>query len=642
MFPTISALLIVGTCWFLAWQQPGRVRFISLVIRLVIALLIGLMIASIDFLIALSIGDVDQPEKYFEWGYPQFAVNCIALALVIYAAINASSAKPRKLTTLLASSLLGFWLTNAGLYWAIRSVFEYGSFGFGEFLENLVSIDRMTSGFFLRGALIYSAASIAFLFILVRSNSTSKNHHSTTNQEVVVRFKSSPNEPARLLMGMAAAGRLSMIGKLRDEQEHPCLPAPFSMDVDRSELIKLADKRDQEVATNRVWYLVLAVVGLVLISSDAPGAVVLVIIAASIVVLRQSRRDRNSLVPAYQPNVFKPPTPPDSEDSFHNLVTFAGSDPFSQFGFRFGSWVLVVDTARSKQGDLEQRSLTDPDIDLIEAAISQSMMQGGQIVGTPRSLYFVQGANIPEDIKREGAIRPPESLSDERFAKHADDPDSPVRRYLWIRKSIWGREITISYFVRIFRHGTDLNLEINGIIMPPVAAQFRWIDQFAPQGFWGLVFEFLGSLFIGAWMLVWTPIELAGKIQEGMAEATGGKERAKRRLQKSIERTANFDFGAPLSIRRQVADFGPVQYFQDMDRRSAEAAFAGRVMRSFIDYLDECNIDTSELREQRTTLLNQGIVVQGGDVKAENMAVGAGASVKAIGQQARNKLGASK
>lgn len=207
---------------------------------------------------------------------------------------------------------------------------------------------------------------------------------------------------------------------------------------------------------------------------------------------------------------------------------------------------------------------------------------------------------------------------------------------------MWGKEITISYFVRLFRHGDDLSLEINGVFMPPVAAQYRWIDQFAQQGFWGTVFDFIKSLFIGAWMLGWTPFYVLGKIQQAIAEAFGSKARAQRALEKSIDRTANFDFGAPLSVRRQVADFGPVQYFQQMDRRAAESAFAGRITRSFIDYLETCNIDTSELREQRTTLLNQGIVVQGGDVNAGNVAVGAGATVKALGQRARSSLGGGK
>jgi len=44
-----------------------------------------------------------------------------------------------------------------------------------------------------------------------------------------------------------------------------------------------------------------------------------------------------------------------------------------------------------------------------------------------------------------------------------------------------------------------------------------------------------------------------------------------------------------------------------------------------VEFLDDHNIDTSDLKERQTTILNSGVIVQGGDVNAESLAVGPGA-----------------
>jgi hypothetical protein len=49
------------------------------------------------------------------------------------------------------------------------------------------------------------------------------------------------------------------------------------------------------------------------------------------------------------------------------------------------------------------------------------------------------------------------------------------------------------------------------------------------------------------------------------------------------------------------------------------------ILSSIITFLDAHHIDTSDLRERQTMILNSGIIVQGGDVKAESLAVGVGA-----------------
>lgn len=47
-----------------------------------------------------------------------------------------------------------------------------------------------------------------------------------------------------------------------------------------------------------------------------------------------------------------------------------------------------------------------------------------------------------------------------------------------------------------------------------------------------------------------------------------------------------------------------------------------QILESIIDFLDSKNIDTTDLKEQRMTILNTGLIVSGGSVNAESIAVG--------------------
>ena len=54
-----------------------------------------------------------------------------------------------------------------------------------------------------------------------------------------------------------------------------------------------------------------------------------------------------------------------------------------------------------------------------------------------------------------------------------------------------------------------------------------------------------------------------------------------------------------------------------------------QVLDSIVTFLDARGIDTSELVERQTTILNQGVLVSGGSLVAGQLAVGRGAKVRA-------------
>lgn len=605
--------------------QPGR--FTS-TFRLAGALAFALAVSFADFLVSLLRRDDLELRHYLEYEYHTFALAVLALALAIYIGLTFWRPAGRPWLFAAVASFASYLLNSAGLLWSIRNSFEFGSDVIFDFFDRLFRFDYLERLWWWQGLGFYMLAGIVFLLILnPRTGRLASPLRPSVIREAPVSFKNSPNEPARLLLGQAAVGRLRLTDELDAENEHPCYARAFPLDVSHDRLLDVANERFNTDVNRKFIYTGLAIVSAIMIGAEFPGGIILTVLIAGIVFMRGMSKDRYEIAPRYQPGAFKPPDE-QPEVASHNLVTYRGYAPFANFGIPFGSWVLVVDTARPKQDDFDKSRLRSPDIHEVENRIIESISHVGILEGAPRPLYFVQGANIPKEVKHPGAVAPPTSLADSKYDTHfATNPNAPVRRYLWIRKAIWNREVSISYFVRLFRDGDDLHLEINGVLMPPVAEEYRWVDKISPSTFSSQVTDFFASLIAGAFMMIWSPIWMFGKLNIGIGQALSDPQR---NIRKSVEATPNFDFGAPLSIRRRVADSSIMSYFQTMDRRAAEAAFAGRVTRAFIDCLDDHGIDTSELREQRTTLLNQGIVVQGGDIKAENVAAGFGAKIKSM------------
>lgn len=51
-------------------------------------------------------------------------------------------------------------------------------------------------------------------------------------------------------------------------------------------------------------------------------------------------------------------------------------------------------------------------------------------------------------------------------------------------------------------------------------------------------------------------------------------------------------------------------------------AIERRILDTITEFLEARNIDTSDIKERRTTILNHGVIITGGSIQAEALAVG--------------------
>ena len=105
-----------------------------------------------------------------------------------------------------------------------------------------------------------------------------------------------------------------------------------------------------------------------------------------------------------------------------------------------------------------------------------------------------------------------------------------------------------------------------------------------------------------------------------------------RETERLIAENYSFDYGATASIRALATSPNYRRYFQKLDKEMGLKLVERAVLDSIVDFLDAKNIDTSDLKERTSTILNNGVIVSGGYIRTDTFTGGAGASSEVVKQ----------
>jgi hypothetical protein len=121
-------------------------------------------------------------------------------------------------------------------------------------------------------------------------------------------------------------------------------------------------------------------------------------------------------------------------------------------------------------------------------------------------------------------------------------------------------------------------------------------------------------------MLVVAGFRVAGAILSPLSRLS---ERG--RIRQAIARNPRFNFGAVTSIRELGMQNYYRAHFQQLDKERHVKTIEQCTIDAIVDFLGDHNIDTSDIKDRRSAILNNGVIVAGGELKADNIAVGKGA-----------------
>ena len=323
-----------------------------------------------------------------------------------------------------------------------------------------------------------------------------------------------------------------------------------------------------------------------------------------------------------------------------NLIVYRGFMPFVGAGLDLGGWSFVtfVDKAKVKGAAETVRTFTVPEL----YAALDAGLKGLQLPSLRcRDYFFVRGLDIKGDPEILGdlANRPRQMISAEMGALYIEEQDTHVRSYKCIQVIDWGGEVIISYYLRCSVQGTSLFVEMKRYLLPPLTDDHRRVDRLRPDRFGLRAGQFAVSLVVGPVVALVSPFVIFASLQEAIAGAFYSDERLAQRRRQAAQDDPTYDYGATTTLRASFAQNTFLHYFQKADADFDNKLIERKILDEIECFLDARGIDTTDIRERQTTILNSGILVQGGDVRAESLAVGQGAQASKVeGQKpARSK-----
>ncbi len=326
-----------------------------------------------------------------------------------------------------------------------------------------------------------------------------------------------------------------------------------------------------------------------------------------------------------------------AEAEADNLTVYGGYSPFVGAGFDHGGWSFAVNVKSGRQGVTGAAAPKAFAVRDLYGRIEQNLKSLQFVDLTIEDKLFVSGENIREFRGLIGGdySRPTGHVAPEVIADYVEHPTDMVRHYKCIQRLDWDGELIVSVFLRLFKTEDYLYAEANYFLAPPLRSEFYAIDKL-PQNLTlqRITQLLLGSVITAPVLWVLSPFLLG---YAALHPVLRWQERRNERIQ--IRNNRRFNYGALVSVRDLAASGQYREFFQKLDKEMNAKFIEKEILDTVINYLDAHDIDTSELRDRQTTILNNGVIMSGGSIKAQSLSMGSGA--RATLNRLRGKSGKS-
>jgi hypothetical protein len=342
-------------------------------------------------------------------------------------------------------------------------------------------------------------------------------------------------------------------------------------------------------------------------------------------------------------------------DEGQDLFVFAGSRPFVGAGFELSSWEVSIDVAKGKSvGGKRQSPLAIDVRDLSKAVVEK--FENIRLPGLrSRYVYAIGGLDtgrvplMSASLIGRAPRRAPSAVAD----AWANNGELPGRRYLWISVALRRGEVVVSNFVWWTVSGNALLAQCKRVLLPPLRAEYRLVDRdsrvlcdrYSKYTDWvAAVWRLSWSLTrVGEWwresgrFVEVTENGTAYPVPEG--EAIDRFRRARVDGVNRLLEGGYVEFGCGASLREMLCDRGWGDSFERDDAILHFRLFDRLLLDAIEEFLNSRQVDTEDLRERNQTIVNSGIFVAGGDVRADSIAVGQRSSVSVVRRRGKQREG---
>lgn len=305
-----------------------------------------------------------------------------------------------------------------------------------------------------------------------------------------------------------------------------------------------------------------------------------------------------------------------------NLAVYSGKNPFVGYGSINKNISFVVSTQKSKK----LLAQSQPIIEFSEDELYKTIITKLLPLGHLHEKLFVEGTTMMGHNELLSAITSG-TVEQEVWDMYSLKNDENIRRYICISELNTTNEMQSAFFIRMSKLQNSLFVELTHTTLLPIAPKYRISERLpkhisitryivmAQASFLTMIIQLPKSIFYGLGFIF--------SLQQRLF--------AERIVKKQIRENPLFDYGEVSTLREDIADNSFQTFYNSMDSEQ----FSKRVEKTFFDvlvgFLDSKNIDTSELAQQESAIINQGLIVSG-NLNAN--AVGVGKRINFFGNKA--------
>jgi hypothetical protein len=379
--------------------------------------------------------------------------------------------------------------------------------------------------------------------------------------------------------------------------------------------------------------LVFAAVIAVWQGMSAVAAIARLVLLGWAVVFAADCLDRFQALPNLQRHRFvaeDAPAPSSTEASalakFHrlasgNVTVYQGFHPFAGAGIRGESWSFVTDISKGKPGIGGVRTPIPFTIEELYRSVSASL----QALNIPalriEDRIFINGSDAHRQtwLFDTSDSRPNTNVDRDQIDDIMRLPTEDARHYLTMQIVDWRGEMVVTLHLRFAISDHYLFTEAAYCLLPSLRESYREVDGMGALPELGSSFKVIGRSAVSAVpRMALAPFRVARDVYFSSAPDS------KRALA-----DPTLDYGAAPSLREEATSGQYRRYFQKVDHDMHTKLIEKRMLDALNEFLDDHGIDTTSTREQQVNIINSGVMMSGGSLTADSLAVGNKAKAQA-------------
>lgn len=342
-----------------------------------------------------------------------------------------------------------------------------------------------------------------------------------------------------------------------------------------------------------------------------------------------------AILPAFSPQAWTRQTPVAAREAPEaigadaaNVVVYSDFAPFVGSGQEYNAWSFTLNTTRGTPGLAGAPPATPRRFAVGELYDFITRRLQGLDGLTVRDKLFVDGRRIRDDPRFLPDLygHPVRHLDPATLASFRHGAEQTARFYKEAQVVDWNGQIVFTLFLRFLLTREHLFAEANYLLLPPLLDKFYRIDEQSPSAslsrIWQLSRE---AAVLAPLMLILAPLALLGALGSPLHRHLRLREQ-----RKLIRRNPMFNRGAPPSVREAASQPRYRSFFQRLDVDRHVKTLEREVLDGILDFLLDHDIDTADLQQRQTTIMSNGVIVSGGSVQAQNMAVGDKAAARSV------------